>query len=116
VGVNYDPNLAASVTATAQKIMLPIIRTVLPNLMAQQIVGVQPMDVDTGSLFEQLTAKVFNPKYWPYQHKVSATKTNRWEVERWCYDNFKSRNWNSYRNQFVFKRKEDAMLFALRWS
>lgn len=92
----------------------------MPTLMAQQIVGVQPLDSDVNSMypgiFNQLTAKVFNPKYWPYQHKVSATKTNRQEVERWCYDNFKSRNWNSYRNQFVFKRKEDAMLFALRWS
>jgi hypothetical protein len=114
VGVNYDPKLAAKVTDTGQKILLPILRTVLPKLMAQDIVGVQTMDADTGSLFGQLTAKVFNTKYWPHQYYVNYL--DRQEVERWCYDNFKSRNWNSYRNQFVFKRKEDAMLFALRWT
>lgn len=108
--MTYDPKLAAKVTDTGQKILLPLLRTVLPNLMAQQIVGVQPMDADTGSLF----GKVFNTKYWPHQYYVNYL--DRKEVERWCYDNFKSRNWNSYRNQFVFKRKEDAMLFALRWS
>jgi Major capsid protein Gp23 len=114
VGVTYDPNLEASVTATAQKVLIPMIRKVMPALIAQQIVGVQPMDADTGSLFGRLTAKGFNTKYWPHQYYVNYL--DRREVERWCYDNFKSRNWNSYRNQFVFKRKEDAMLFALRWS
>lgn len=95
------------------RLMIPVLRTALPKLMAQDIIGVQPMNSAAGSIFGQLTTNVFNKKYWPYQYNVG--REDRWDIERWCYDNFKSRNWNSYRNQFVFKRKEDAMLFALRW-
>jgi hypothetical protein len=90
----------------------------MPTVMANHIVGVQPMDSDVNSMypgiFNQFFDKQFNKKYWPYQYNVG--REDRWDTERWCYSNFKSRNWNSYRNQFVFKRKEDAMLFALRWT
>jgi hypothetical protein len=95
------------------RLMIPVLRTALPKLMAQDIIGVQPMSSDTGSIFGKLASEVFNKKYWPHQYYVNYL--DRCEVERWCYDNFKSRNWNSYRNLFALKRKEDAMLFALRW-
>ena len=38
----YDQSRAASVTATAQ-VLLPIIRRTLPTIIANDLVGVQPM-------------------------------------------------------------------------
>ena len=111
--MNYDPNLAASVTNTAQKMMIPLLRTALPNLMAQQIVGVQPMATATGSIFKRYWPKRYNKKYWPYQYDVA--REDRWDIERWCWDNFKGRYWHSHGSQFVFKSEKDAVMFAMRW-
>lgn len=85
----------------------------MPNLIAQQITGRQPMSYTGSSIFNQFFDKQFNKKYWPYQYNV--THPDRFEIERWCWDRFKGRHWNSYGPKFVFKRREDAMLFALRW-
>ncbi len=113
--MTYDPKLAASVTATAQKIMLPMIRKVMPTRMAQQIVGVQPMDVSAGSVFNKAVGgHNFNPKYWPYTKMVSWDRL--FEAERWCYDNIKGRYWKNQGMYFAFKRKDDFALFTLMWS
>ena len=110
-----DPRMmAASVTATAQKILLPMIRKVMPQVMAQQIVGVQPMGAGTGSIFNQYFYKQYNKKYWPYQYYVNVDVFS--EVERWCWDRFKGRYWNNYGRQFAFKREKDYTMFILRWS
>lgn len=100
-------------TTSDPRLMIPILRTALPNLMAQQIVGVQPMTNNLG-IFNQFFDKQFNKKYWPYQYDV--VREDRWDIERWCWDNFKGRYWNSYGRKFVFKREKDAVMFAMRWS
>jgi hypothetical protein len=110
--MNYDPKIADSVTATAQQILLPMIRNVMPNLIAQQITGVQPMSYTGSSIFNSFFAKEYNKKYWPYQYVI--TQDSR-EAERWCWDRFKGRYWNSHGRKFVFKREKDAVMFALRW-
>lgn len=97
------------------RLMIPVLRTALPNLMAQQIVGVQPMTGTGGySLFNQFFNKKFNKKYWPYQYYVKVDVFS--EVERWCWERFKGRYWNNYGRQFVFKREKDYTMFVLRWS
>lgn len=111
--MNYDPKIAANVTATAQQILIPMIRKVMPNLIAQQITGVQPMSYTGSGIFNQFFNKKFNKKYWPYQYYVNVYVFS--EVERWCWDRFKGRYWNNYGRQFVFKREKDAVMFALRW-
>jgi hypothetical protein len=66
--------------------------------------------------------RVLNRRYWPHQitcDKVVKYITDRDPRERWCYDNFKSRDWHclGYNPKtFAFKRQEDAVLFSLRWS
>lgn len=67
--------------------------------------------------------RVLNKKYWPYQITLDSKDvkyiTDKDHRERWCYENFKSRNWNCYGwypKTFAFKREEDAVLFALKWS
>lgn len=99
-------------TASDPRIMLPMIRNVMPKLMAQQITGVQPMSYTGSSIFNQFFQKEYNKKHWPYQYVI--TQDSR-EAERWCWDRFKGRYWNNYGRKFVFKREKDAVLFALRW-
>lgn len=68
--------------------------------------------------------RVFNKKYWPYQVRLSPprdepsvwhTDTTLKEIERWCYQNVKSKNWNNSKYYFVFKEGKDATMFSLRW-
>ena len=56
--MNYDPKLAANITATGQNILIPMIRKTMPGMIARQIVGVQPMLGAGGkSIFNQFFDK-----------------------------------------------------------
>ena len=102
-------------TVPDPKILIPAIRKVVPGLIAQQIVGVQPMTSDAGSVFARaIGGHGFNEKYWPYVKMVSWH--NMFEAERFCYASFKGRNWRSAGQFFAFKRKADYEWFVLRWS
>jgi hypothetical protein len=65
--------------------------------------------------------RVFNKKYWPHQIRLRTVENNELshhnveKMERFCYDNFKSREWNNHNRYFVFKREEDLTFFMLRW-
>ena len=88
-------------------IILPMIKKTLPVLVAEELVGTYPIP--------------YNKKYWPYQYTMSydmvfRSSNNIKDVERWCYANFKSRNWRNKGRYFAFKRHEDYMMFLLRWS
>lgn len=110
----YDSKTALSVTQAAQQALISMLRKSLPNLMAQQITGVQPMSYysyNNNWFFQN-----HNKKYWPYQHTPSRLIPIR-DMERWCWENIShGRYWRNYGNKFAFKRKEDAALFVLRWS
>lgn len=96
-------------------VILPMIRKVMPNIIANQILGVQPMAAGTGSIFNMAFGdKKYNKKYWPYQYTVDRAAYK--EAERWCWERFKGRYWSSSGQRFAFKRSEDAAIFALRWS
>ena len=65
--------------------------------------------------------RVLNRKYWPHQHRFIDLEKPRSipfveDIERWCYDNFKSGNWRNTGYYFAFKRHDDFVLFMLRWS
>ncbi len=95
-------------------ILLSKIRKLAPALLAQHIVGVQPMN-GAGSVFNKtIGGHNFNPKYWPYTKMVSWDRL--FEAERWCYDNIKGRYWKNQGMYFAFKRKDDFALFTLMWS
>lgn len=64
----------------------------------------------------QENMRVLNKKYWPYQFTMDRKKHNIDELERWCYDKFKSANWRNYGNLFAFKQQHDASYFLLFWS
>jgi hypothetical protein len=56
----------------------------------------------------------FNQTYWPHVKMVAWNEM--FLAERFCYDNFKTRNWRNRGQHFGFKRKEDFEWFVLRWS
>lgn len=62
--------------------------------------------------------QVYNKRYWPHQVRM-LPKEDAWaqkaELERFCYDSFKSGNWRNNGLYFVFKREQDAAFFMLRW-
>jgi hypothetical protein len=103
---------------TAQQVLIPMIRKVMPGLIAHQITGVQPMGnaPRVVSYTDNWFFRVHNKKYWPYQF-TPYNSTSIGKMERWCWDNIShGRYWRNYGNKFAFKRKEDAALFVLRWS
>ena len=62
--------------------------------------------------------RVYNKRYWPHQFRM-VPQEDAWaqkvDLERFCYDNFKSGNWRNDGLYFVFKRQADATLFLLKW-
>ena len=110
----YDSKTAVSVAHTAQHTLISMLRKSLPNLIAQQITGVQPMSYY--SYNNNWFFQGHNKTYWPYQHSPSRLIPIR-DMERWCWDNVShGRYWRNYGNKFAFKRKEDAAFFILTWS
>jgi hypothetical protein len=124
----YDPNTAASVTATAQKILMPMIKQLTPQLLAQSILGVQPMTGDIGSIFTmranytpQLKYK-FSRAHW-YEAVFDINKYT--DVVQWCTEHFgpHPRNpdawsrWNhKFEDRIYFRDSKDYEWFMLRWS
>ena len=115
-----DPRIMASVTIAGQKILLPMIRKVMPTMMANSILGVQPMTGPGSSIFNHYYGKKeYNKKYWPYQYTINDDYLRDFivrDAERWCWDRFKGRYWSNHGRNFVFKREKDAVMFALRWA
>ena len=60
--------------------------------------------------------RVYNKKYWPYQVRLDPQTHDIYDLERWCYANFISRNWRNDGYYFVFKNGSEATAFALKWS
>lgn len=84
-----------------QSVMLPMIRKVFPKLIANEILGVQPM------------GNPYNTKYWPYVAEVPFG--NMAAVEKWCWQNFKGRHWRSRGQWIAFKREQDYAWYKLKW-
>lgn len=77
---------------------------------------IKPMKDSSVSLLKQMVDNFeqLNSTYWPYALRVKTY--DMFPAERFCYDNFKSRNWRNRGTKFAFKRKEDYEWFVLRWS
>ena len=104
----YSSITAASIAALAQRILKN--RMYGPISLATPVANTQPMN----DLYESFWAKTYNKKHWPHQYTVNPEYV--FEAERWCWEHFKGRNWNNTHKKFVFKRSQDAFMFALRWS
>jgi hypothetical protein len=141
----YNKSAASAVTQTAQ-VLLPMIRRVMPNIIANNIIGVQPM---TGP-----TVDIFNTKYnlnrdfnWAgrvrmykehYNHflrvynrrkthhpdyltnlgynKARVSFSNAIAADQWCRKTFKTGTYVRSSADFWFARDKDYTLFTLRWN
>lgn len=67
-----------------------------------------------------VSMQTYNKKYWPYQIRITPNEhqLDHWELvadmQKFCYDHFKSGNWRNNGLYFVFKRQSDATFFSLR--
>ena len=141
--VLYNQSQAAAITATAQQVILPLIRRVMPSIIAQDIIGVQSMTgafngmQSMGRVLRNgypgritLTKdhyrhflRVYNrrnhhhPEYITqlgYSH-FKIDYTNRYDAAAWCKKTFKPGTFIITFNDFWFAYDRDAMLFSLMW-
>ena len=126
--------IASSVTATAQKILIPMIRQVYPQMVAHQILSVQPM-APTAADFNIFSLRMpyFDPNIEKFhkKYKFSRAKwyyckykfTDGQKCHQWCTEHFGplSRGgdawmrWKLEMHQFRFLNEDDAIMFKLRW-
>ena len=125
-------NIAASVTATAQQILMPMIRQVYPQMIAHQILSVQPMTGTVGEIFS-LRAMLTDPNIEKFHKKYRFSRakwfycsykfTDGQKCHQWCVEHFGPLShggdawmrWKLVSNQFRFLNEDDAILFKLRW-
>ena len=118
-----------------QSVLLPIIRRTLPNLIASQIVGVQPM-TNLGARPMELGTYETGGVIWywvrPEEPAVLDLADPRhsaayWdEVEAWCTATYGPRNpwaeegsphrWSASDRRYHFRDEADRTMFIMRWS
>jgi hypothetical protein len=123
------------------KIMIPMIRKVMPGLVAQNIVGVQPMilpdiPLETGETYVDEAsshATEANAVEWYWARlpvpagafwNIKGTVDHFEQVDAWCEETFGPKmsnenpafNWDKINGRYCFKRSEDRTAFVLKWS
>lgn len=106
------------------KILLPMIRKVVPGVIAQDIIGVQPMmDPNVFTIGEGLRSgeKYF---YWA-RPPVNIGQVFSYgsplenDCYRWCHETFGEINdtspWFYLESKYYFAREEDRTMFVLKW-
>lgn len=109
-------------------VIIPIIRNIYPSLIAQQIIGVQPMTGSYESLFDLIFEYHVHPRY-KFSRKwyIGEVKSiiDKTVVLEWCENFFGSHpknpdawcRWYRYStSKFYFRDEKDYTLFLLRWS
>ena len=86
-------------------IILPIIKNVMPNLIANAIVGVQPM------------SSPYSKEDGPYQVDVLefGKYTDIIPMRQWCRETLNEGEWVAIAQYFAFKTEEALAWFKLRW-
>jgi predicted phage tail protein len=116
-----------------KNVILPMITKMMPSLIAQQIIGVQPMPLSAGLIFTQkMTTQDPNIVKFHKKYKFSRAKwyiaefdaTFYDEVDEWCAKQFGkhdkrpdawSRWWHRYESSIHFRDEKDYLMFLLRW-
>jgi len=124
---------------THTKVLLPLIRRVMPNIIASQLIGVQSPTAPVGQIFSSIwTLEHLKMKKVHYQHflrvynrktyhkiddvvklgytQVKVSVMNAIPAKRWCVATLKPGSFVMINTRFVFAYDRDATLFALRWS
>ena len=113
--------------ATLNRVILPVIRRVMPTVIANEIIGVQPMTGSSSQIFSLRAS--YNPLS---KYKFSRAKwyeaNHRYEdydaIMEWCTEQFgpKPRRpdaWTRWTDIHIdrirFRDEQDYVLFMLRW-
>lgn len=104
--------------------MIPLLRKQIPAMIAQKIVGVQPMSANQLRML-----KLRNPSKYKFSrakwYVADFDDKDYFEVEKWCAEQFGphprhpdawSRWHHTYSEQIHFRDEKDYVLFCLRWS
>ena len=120
-------NKAQLVTATAQKILMPMIKHLTPTLLAHSNVGVQPMTGSVGKIFTIRHSYTPQPKYRFSRAKwydADHRDDDYEEVIAWCTEQFGPRPhrpdaWTRWYDIHIdrirFRDERDYQWFILRW-
>lgn len=118
--ISGEPN-ADETQANATKVLLPIVKRMLPNIIAQDIVNVQPMTASR-ALTVGTTDGIEHP-YWVEIPNGPGTLFNfkaldKLHMERtnWCIKTFDDDDWMASSFKFYFKHEKDRDWFIMRWS
>lgn len=111
------------------KVLLPVIRNVMPNIIAEEILGVQPMTRQPMTVGEMdhacSTWYWVKPDYNPGEiFELDKTRQRVAEIEAWIEDACGPRGswhdpdcrWWASDRKYIFKNEEDRTMFVLRWS
>lgn len=111
------------------KIMMPVIRNIMPDVIARDILGVQPMTRQSMTVGEMDHA--CSTWYWarpPYDpggiFDYARTEQRVQDIEHWIEDTCGPRGswhepecrWWASNGKYIFKNEEDRTMFVLRWS
>jgi hypothetical protein len=111
------------------KVILPVIRNVMPHIIAEEILGVQPMTrqpMTIGTVDHACSTWYWvKPDYDPGEiFEYTATRRRVAEIEAWIEETCGPRGswhepdcrWWASDRKYIFKNKEDRTMFVLRWS
>lgn len=111
------------------KVIMPVIRNIMPNIIAQEIVGVQPMTSRPMTVGEMDHA--CSTWYWvqpgssPNQvFEFEKSRQYYHDIETWIEDQCGPQGswhdpdcrWWASNRKYIFKNEEDRTMFVLRWS
>lgn len=136
-------SISSTVENFFDPVLLPMIRRVMPNIIAQSIIGVQPMTGPAGSIFSMRPygwpgrvlftkdhyrhfLRVYNRRKYHHPDYITGLGYSKMRLSRrdhlannaevWCRDNLKTGSYVYDRGDFWFAYERDYTLFVLKWS
>ena len=113
------------------KVIIPLIRKVYPDMLADQLISVQPMTAAGGVSNVVKGRQTADKNHWhaeydrfnEYPYSVTDTLRHPWtatdkdqEMDTWCATSFNGGSWHRTGQTYRFKNEEDRTLFILRWA
>lgn len=106
---------------TYPKVLIPMIRKLMPTVIASQIVGVQPMSMPNKGPRLQSRDEPYN--MYPYIAQRHDTlwdlgfdKKDLEDMIAWCNTTLQSCDWHYGTGNFYFRNTHDRTMFVLRWA
>ena len=116
-------------TDEIRKIIMPMIRKVMPGIIAKDIVSVQPMDIVLEWRTGEGKGQMCDTEYWvqaptsmgdvfAIRSKHFQKKTDIAAMQIWCEETFGmeyATDWYKQGSTFYFLNETDRTAFVLRW-